>query len=202
MEQLTALIQKTFGDAGKGDVCYLYLSTHGVYDPARIDIRIGDGQTENGVTPAQLEAAFDGIEGTKVLILDACNSGAFIGKGLPSLPEKVYFLGEDFKVLTSSGALEESWYWSVDDQNEAGAAAQGSFYFTQALVQSLSAAYGYPADQNRDGCIVLSELYEYLVLNHAASTPQVYPQSTISWSSAMIRPSPCLRGWPARPSWM
>lgn len=25
--------------------------------------------------------------------------------------------------------------------------------------------------------MVLSELYEYLVLNHAASTPQVYPQS-------------------------
>ena len=56
-------------------------------------------------------------------------------------------------------------------------AGQGSFYFTQALAQSLSAAYGYPADQNRDGCVVLSELYEYLVLNHAASTPQVYPQS-------------------------
>ena len=180
VDQLTALIQKAFGAAGENDVCYLYLSTHGVYDPAsglEPMLLLSDGQTENGITPAQLEAAFDGILGTKVLILDACNSGAFIGKGLPSLPEKVYFLGEDFKVLTSSGALEESWYWSVDDQNEAGAAAQGSFYFTQALVQSLSAAYGYPADQNRDGCIVLSELYEYLVLNHAASTPQVYPQS-------------------------
>ena len=151
-----------------------------MYDPASGQepmLLLSDGQTENGVTPAQLEAAFDGIDGTKVLILDACNSGAFIGKGLPSLPEEVHFLGDDFKVLTSSGALEESWYWSVDDQNEAGTAGQGSFYFTQALVQSLSAAYGYPADQNRDGCVVLSELYEYLVLNHAASTPQVYPQS-------------------------
>lgn len=180
VEQLTALIQKTFGAAQEGDVCYLYLSTHGVYDPASGQepmLLLSDGQTENGVTPAQLEAAFDGILGTKVLILDACNSGAFIGKGLPSLPEEVHFLGDDFKVLTSSGALEESWYWSVDDQNEAGTAGQGSFYFTQALVQSLSAAYGYPADQNRDGCVVLSELYEYLVLNHAASTPQVYPQS-------------------------
>lgn len=180
VEQLTALIQKAFGAAQEGDVCYLYLSTHGVYDPASGQepmLLLSDGQTENGVTPAQLEAAFDGILGTKVLILDACNSGAFIGKGLPSLPEEVHFLGDDFKVLTSSGALEESWYWSVDDQNEAGTAGQGSFYFTQALVQSLSAAYGYPADQNRDGCVVLSELYEYLVLNHAASTPQVYPQS-------------------------
>ena len=179
-EQLTALIQKTFGQAREGDVCYLYLSTHGVYDPASGEepmLLLSDGQTESGVTPAQLEAAFDGILGTKVLILDACNSGAFIGKGLPSLPEEVHFLGDDFKVITSSGALEESWYWSVDDQSGTGAAAQGSFYFTQALSQSLSAAYGYPADQNRDGCVVLSELYEYLVLNHAASTPQVYPQS-------------------------
>lgn len=34
VEQLTALIQKAFGAAQEGDVCYLYLSTHGVYDPA------------------------------------------------------------------------------------------------------------------------------------------------------------------------
>ena len=107
-EQLTALIQKTFGQAREGDVCYLYLSTHGVYDPASGEepmLLLSDGQTESGVTPAQLEAAFDGILGTKVLILDACNSGAFIGKGLPSLPEEVHFLGDDFKVITSSGAL-------------------------------------------------------------------------------------------------
>lgn len=179
-EQLAQLIKQAFGQAREGDVSYLYLSTHGVYnaesgqDPMLL---LSDGETENGLTPRQLEAAFEGIAGTKVLILDACNSGAFIGKGLARMPEEICFLGDDFKVLASSGAQEESWYWSAEEgQDEGIREPQGAFYFTQALTQSLSPASGYPADSNRDGSITLTELYDYLLMNHAASTPQVYPQ--------------------------
>ncbi|MEG2187203.1 MAG: caspase family protein [Clostridia bacterium] len=182
-QQLTQLIRETFTYAKEGDVSYFYISTHGVYDPATGQepmLLLSDGITEGGITPSQLEAAFDGIPGTKVLILDACNSGAFIGKGQASRTGKACFLGDDFKVLTSSGAMEESWYWSAEDTQEqmlTGGEPQGAFYFTQALVQSLSPAYSYPADQNHDGSITLLELYHYLLANHAASTPQVYPQS-------------------------
>lgn len=181
-QELTALIQKTFAYAKEGDVNYLYISTHGVYNPDSDEepvLLLSDGVTEGSITPAQLEAAFDGILGYKMIILDACNSGAFIGKGLAKSPKSTRFLGEDFKVITSSGALEESWYWSADETRDAelnGGGTQGAFYFTQALSQSLSPAYGYPADQNNDGRITLQELYDYLLLNHAASTPQVYPQ--------------------------
>lgn len=168
-QTLTQLIQDTFAGAEANDVSYLYISTHGQYEPEPA-LLFSDGVVENAVTPAQLEKAFEGIGGTKVIILDACNSGAFIGKGLASMPETVHFLGEDFKVLASSGALEESWYWE-------GEGAQGAFYFTQALVQALGAQSGCPADSNRDGAVTLSELYRYLLSNHAASTPQVYPQA-------------------------
>ena len=137
---------------------------------------LSDGQTENHLTPEELEAAFDGISGTKVLILDACNSGAFIGKGMTEWDEPPCFLGDDFKVITSSGAREESWYWSAGEDAKQEE-RQGAFYFTQALCDALSAACGYPADQNHDGSITLKELYDYLLLNHAASTPQVYPQN-------------------------
>ena len=178
-QQLTELIQRVFGGAEAGDVSYLYISTHGLYDPengVEPALLLSDGQTENHLTPEELEAAFDGISGTKVLILDACNSGAFIGKGMTEWDEPPCFLGDDFKVITSSGAREESWYWSAGEgakQEE----RQGAFYFTQALCDALSAACGYPADQNHDGSITLKELYDYLLLNHAASTPQVYPQN-------------------------
>ncbi len=174
-QMLHSLIQTTFAEADEDDVSYLYISTHGVYDPASGEppmLLLSDGKTETGVTPGQLEAAFEGIAGTKVIIIDACNSGAFIGKGMAIPPEEIAFLGGDFKVITSSSALEESWYWSAG----AGMAGQGAFYFTHALAEGLSARSGYPADQNRDGAVTLSELYGYLLLNHAASTPQVYPQ--------------------------
>ena len=179
VQQLTELIQRVFGGAEAGDVSYLYISTHGLYDPengVEPALLLSDGQTENLLTPEELEAAFDGISGTKVLILDACNSGAFIGKGMTEWDEPPCFLGDDFKVITSSGAREESWYWSAGEDAKQEE-RQGAFYFTQALCDALSAACGYPADQNHDGSITLKELYDYLLLNHAASTPQVYPQN-------------------------
>lgn len=181
-QALTQLVRFAFGSAKPNDVSYLYISTHGVYDPengVEPALLLSDGVTEGSVSPRELEAAFDGIAGTKVIILDACNSGAFIGKGMVRQPDSPAFLGDDFKVLTSSGAMEESWYWSAKEQEGAGAAreAQGSFYFTQALCDALSAGNGFPADQNHDGSVSLRELYDYLLLNHAASTPQVYPQT-------------------------
>ena len=179
VQQLTELIQRVFGGAEAGDVSYLYISTHGLYDPengVEPALLLSDGQTENHLTPEELGAAFDGISGTKVLILDACNSGAFIGKGMTEWDEPPCFLGDDFKVITSSGAREESWYWSAGEDAKQEE-RQGAFYFTQALCDALSAACGYPADQNHDGSITLKELYDYLLLNHAASTPQVYPQN-------------------------
>ena len=173
VDSFVHLVQNTFDGADEDDISCLYLSTHGVYqegeEPALL---LSDGTVENKLTPAQLRAAFEGVPGTKLIILDACNSGAFIGKGMSDLEQQNLFAGNEFKVITSSGAMEESWYWS---STEGG--AQGGFYFTQALVQGLSAAAGYPADQNRDGDVTLSELYSYLLSNHAASTPQVYPQT-------------------------
>ncbi|NLI22377.1 MAG: CHAT domain-containing protein [Clostridiales bacterium] len=178
---LTAMIRDTFSAADADDVSYLYLSTHGVYDAqdaGQAALLLSDGRTESRMTAAELEAAFDGIGGTKVLILDACYSGAFIGKGMRRQPDAICFQREDFKVLTSSGALEESWYWNATEPtaSDAAQAPQGAFYFTQTLSQGLSPRSGYPADENRDGDVTLRELYHYLTENHAASTPQAYPQ--------------------------
>ena len=165
-------IQRAFGDAGADDVNYLYISTHGDYDAdGNAVLLLSDGQAESRLTAAELEAMFEGIRGTKIIMLDACYSGAFIGKGILKQPKSVCFRSPDFKVLTSSGAMEESWYWNGQQDG-----AQGSFYFTQILTQGISPRWNYPADQNRDGGITLSELHDYLLKNHGASTPQVYPQ--------------------------
>ncbi len=175
-EELTRLIRNVFAGADENDTSYLYISTHGEYmgEEAEPALLLSDGKTEGRVTAEILERAFDGIAGMKVLLIDACNSGAFIGKGLSFLSTDTHFLGDDFKVITSSGALEESWYWSAE--TDATKPAQGGFYFTQTLAQGLSRGSGVPADGNRDGEITLAELYDYLLHNHAASTPQVYPQ--------------------------
>ncbi len=170
--QLRDWMERAFGGADADDCNYLYMSTHGDYDAdGNAVMLLSDGYTESRLTAPELEAMFHGIRGMKIIMLDACYSGAFIGKGMRGQPEAVSFHSPDFKVLTSSGAMEASWYWN--GQTDDG---QGSFYFTQILTQGLCPAWNYPADQNRDGSVTLSELYRYLLENHGASTPQMYPQ--------------------------
>lgn len=172
VQELGDWIGRAFGGAVEGDCSYLYVSTHGDYDAeGNAVLLLSDGETECRLTAAQLEALFKEIRGTKIVLLDACYSGAFIGKGMRRQPDTVCFRSPEFKVLTSSGAMEESWYWNGREDP-----GQGSFYFTQILTQGISPRWNYPADQNRDGSVTLSELYRYLLKNHGASTPQVYPQ--------------------------
>lgn len=171
-EALAEWMERAFGGAGADDANYLYISTHGDYDAdGNAVLLLSDGQAESSLTAAELEAMLDGVRGTKIIMLDACYSGAFIGKGMAEQPESAAFRSPDFKVLTSSGAMEESWYWNGQRDG-----AQGSFYFTQILTQGISPRWNFPADQNRDGSVTLSELHRYLLENHGASTPQVYPQ--------------------------
>lgn len=175
-EELLALIRDAFADAVEGDVSYFYISTHGLWeqgDPTdEMTLLLSDGRNENGITARQLRDCFDEIPGTKVLILDACHSGAVIGKGIHAPFDNV-FEGPDYKVICSSGGAEESWFWSgqIGDTQLTGAG-----YFSGALVSGLSAVGGYGADDNNDGVITLTELKRYLLNHHGASTVRVYPE--------------------------
>lgn len=178
VEGLKTAILSTFGDADDNDVSYFYISTHGIYDPAGSNLEAGlllsDGVSEETVTARQLAEAFAPIRGTKVLVIDACNSGAFIGKGVSGGATEAAFLGDDYKVLTSAGGSEESWYWTNADKNPG--VVQGASYFSSALCDALGYHGEFGADADRDGAITLSECYRYLWENHSASTPQCYPQ--------------------------
>ena len=178
LEGLRAAVQEAFGEAGPEDVSYFYISTHGVYDPSRSNLEayllLSDGVAEARITARELESCFEGIQGIKVILIDACQSGAIIGKGISGGTTQAAFLGPDFKVLTSAGGSEDSWYWSTSDT--APGQAAGSSYFSGVLCQGISAASGFEADVSQDGEITLAEMYDYLMENHAASTPQVYPQ--------------------------
>lgn len=178
LDELRQAVQETFGNAGAQDISYFYISTHGFYDPSRSNLEahlfLSDGQEEATVSAQELESCFEGIQGKKVILIDACQSGAMIGKGISGGATQAAFLGPDFKVLTSAGGSEDSWYWSTADTGLEQAA--GSSYFSGVVCQGISAASGYEADRSRDGVVTLSEIYDYLMENHAASTPQVYPQ--------------------------
>ena len=104
----------------------------------------------------------------KILILDACNSGAFIGKGEIRTEVCHSFIGPDYLVLTSAGAYEDSFLWH--DRGTAG----GS-YFAQELCEGLrSGAF----DPDKDGIVTLSEACTGMLECHGASGARAYPEDS------------------------
>ncbi len=70
-------ISSTFAGAGNGDVSLLYYAGHAVTSTAAL---IGSDLLT--LTPYQLRQALDQIPGKKIVIFDACYSGATIGRGV------------------------------------------------------------------------------------------------------------------------
>lgn len=168
VERLRGAIEAAFAGADENDVSLLYICTHGLYDRVSYEplLVLSDGQTEESLSAAALRAALDPVPGQKIVILDACNSGAFIGKGARDGAVHNAFMGGEYKVLTSAGAYENSFLWR--DRQSAG----GS-YFAQELCEGLrDRAF----DLNADGQITLYEAYQGLLESHGASTTHVYPQ--------------------------
>ena len=180
-EDLAAAIAKAFAAAGPNDLCLFYISTHGKYRPDMPEqpgvLTLSDGRRESELTGEQLQRLLDAVPGIKLVLIDACNSGALLGKGiLPNFNERpaLPFHAGAYYVLTSAGGNELSWNWGGEDAD--GTLAQGSSYFATALVHGLGLHGHYGADDDKDGSITLQEIYRYLLDNHGSSTVQVYPQ--------------------------
>ncbi len=182
-EQLNYAIASAFSGAGMGDLNILYIATHGEYNPAKphkpATLTFSDGLADTEVTAEQLQAMLDNVGGKKMLIIDACFSGAMIEKGMPAVlrgTKPVPFQRSDYMALTSSGGHELSWVWSGEDTS--GSMLIGNSYFADALASGLGYQGQYPSDTNRDGTLLFSELYGYLYKQVASSTVQVYPQQS------------------------
>ena len=86
--ELQELIQEAFGEATEEDTCYFYISTHGLWEEGQsageFTLLLSDGHREHRLAASRLKELLEPVPGTKVLILDACHSGAVIGKGVPA----------------------------------------------------------------------------------------------------------------------
>ena len=172
LERLTA---ETFREAGTGDVSLIYLSTHGVLrdqpEGPWMALLLSDGAREEYLTPAALREMLDRIPGRKVLILDACHAGAIIGMGWEGIN---WFEAEDYRVLVSGGALEDSWFWNMETDEYTGTG-----YFTAAMDCALRASDPEQIDPDGSGNVSLSELTGRLREIHAASTVYCWPEESL-----------------------
>lgn len=182
-EALHASIAEAFGEAAEDDLSILYLCTHGVLSSSDDNLAyllLSDGVTETALSGSKLCEMLAPIQGDKLLILDACYSGALIGRGMqapPAFPTdesagdpqplpfshvsshaaEPFLKDTSIHVLTSASGYESSWYY--DSQHLATGAVS---YFASALSSGLG-LYGMPeADMNGDEQITLREMHAYL----------------------------------------
>ena len=162
-DALRAAMHYAFNGSTDDDTLIFYLCTHGF--PYGLNsgpsLLLSDGIHETILTP---EALFDlllSYSGNKIVILDACYSGAFIdaaNKLFPAWPSSL-------SILTSAQATESAWYYDHEGM-ENGALS----YFAGALCRGMG-LYGQPlANADGDEFLTLLEMEQYLRQNVASST--------------------------------
>ena len=175
VEGFEQLVEDAFRDARDADTALIYLSTHGLLrDEAgkqTLLLLLSDGTSEERMEPEKLREILDRVPGRKVLILDACHSGAVIGRGGGDGINR--FESDSYRVLVSSGAQEDSWFWNIETDGYTGTG-----YFTSAMDNALRASDPAQIDPDGSGDVSLKELTARLREIHGASTVYCWPEES------------------------
>lgn len=194
--EMLIAIDNAFAGANENDVSLFYYTGHGFTPWYTGDINTGAlvGYDCEGLTVDELKKKLDTIPGKKIIILDSCHSGAYIGKSTASLKEAAEAFNQSvisvfasgtpknlaksgYYVLTSSHSTEVSWANSSSYSMFTGEILYGS---------GLNSSDGaMPADTSGDKKISLQECYSYAYENTLENQhAQVYPENSdfILWA--------------------
>ena len=188
-------ISSTFSGADSNDISYFYFSGHGALVENASYICPADMTSfvDSAIRVDELESALSAIPGIKVVFLDSCYSGGFIGKAidettvskekLESFNDEIIniFSGAEskgllttnqYKVLTSCHYYQLCWEIEPEEGNPFGV-------FTMALCEGCGYSGNYSADTNMDTMVSLQEAYFYVkdwVFSYKISQDiQIYP---------------------------
>ena len=192
-------ITNVFSEADYNDISYFYFSGHGIWENNTSYLCPTEANyyapMSTYISVDELETALSAIPGTKVVFLDSCYSGGFIGKGkgeitisqeeLESFNDEIInvfsqaqskelLTTNQYKVLTSCHYYQECMGLSPT--------TPGDFdpfgVFTMALCEGCGYLGSYPADTNLDTKVSLQEAYLYIKL-YVQDLSNTYPYLNI-----------------------
>ncbi len=157
-------IEEMFVERSREDVLVLYLSCHGMKDPAgRLYFAATNTKTDRlastGISSVWVNEQLDRTRCQRVLVLlDCCYSGSY-AKGLSSRDDETVQVIERLEgcgraVITASDAMEYAY-----EGDELSLDAGQPSLFTSVLVKGLETG---DADSNEDGFVSVHELYNYI----------------------------------------
>lgn len=174
-------IQSVYSGADENDISYFYFSGHGttLNQMSYLCPTDFNGQANSAISVDELEAALSAVPGVKVVLIDSCHSGGFIGKSTDLIDEiemnhnltefneitinvfenstlsKDLLTSNDYQVLTSSHWFQVSYELYPENSEPFGV-------FSQALYEGCSLNENTPADVNQDDKISLQEAYNFI----------------------------------------
>ncbi len=196
-------IRSTFSGSKESDISYFYFSGHGALLNQTSYLCPVDfnGNVSTAISVDELQSVLSTIPGKKVVFIDCCHSGGFIGKSgsaievngiesnnylnqfngniISAFADRIISKGpltsSEYQVLTSS-----HWFQSSYELNPPNSKPFG--VFTQALYEGCSLPYNTAADLNHDDKISLHEAYQFirqwifsLLINQSV---QVFPSNS------------------------
>lgn len=187
---ILAAIDDAFGDAQADDVNLIYISCHGEMVNGEPCILLHDG---SALSVRRLEQMLRPVQGRMIVLLDFCQSGAFIGSTARPLFEEAALrcfsetalTGGKYLVMTSCGSDEDSYRLSDTGENTE---ATMSTVFARALCEGLGwdldkdRSVSLRADTDHDGAVTFTELWLYTrrrVYYHLSGTGAV--QNVMAW---------------------
>jgi uncharacterized caspase-like protein len=143
--------------AGEGDLLLFYFSGHGIAEGGESYLLLRDARlaalTCTSVAMSEVRKIINESPArAKVIVLDACHSGAAIGKAGPAMTpefiERVFNQAEGLAVLASCKQGQQSWEWPEE----------GRSVFTHFLLEAL----GGKADFDGKGFVTVSDASRYV----------------------------------------
>lgn len=189
-DQILTEIAQTFAGAKDSDISLFYYAGHGMesQNPEENGSLVGIDY-RSLVTPAQLRAALDGVKGRKIVVIDACYSGSFIGRGESAAEEVVtedpaaaFIRAFQTFGFARGGALtaQEYFVFAASAGDELSWETKAGGVFTGAFIQSKTSG-----DLNGDGVVTMQECYAYtservkteVAKGGMVQNVQVYPEN-------------------------
>jgi len=173
-------IANIFSEADYNDVSYFYFSGHGIRDEYTSTSYLCPTEINyfspliSFISVNELETALSAIPGTKVVFLDTCHSGGFIGKGageIQTSEEELESFNDDFSLAEYKGLLTTNEYKVLtschyyEECMELAPTTPGDFdpfgVFTMGLCDGCGYFGDYPADTNLDTRVSLGSISLY-----------------------------------------
>jgi hypothetical protein len=160
-------ITNVFSEADYNDVSYFYFSGHGAWENNTFYLCPADltSTTDSAISVDELESALSAIPGTKVVFLDSCYSGGFIGKGAEEIQTSKEEL-ESFnnQIVNIFSQAEDKGLLATNQYKVLTACHyyQESGVFTMSLCEGCGYDGSYSADTNLDTKVSLQEAYLYV----------------------------------------